>query len=365
MRPKNKEVILILNNYPVKRVFEEIKNGTKPAHHLYGIPFLNEAGYDTMIIDPVRKSFWKTVGKFLGKIPVLKIGDLDLQIRAFQKRREYDIIYAPCQDVTLLLGLLSFLGLFNKKIIAIAHHPIIQGRLSGIAKYIYYCQVAGHARWGALGSNVGSEIYKISKKSKPLNMHWGPDIKYYDSIACRDTTPTTDLIAIGRTGRDYQVLIDAFTNSNVIVEIYCTRHVGNTLTKNFTSNITLHLLEDPESLKYPELIALYRRSKIMAIPMFEQNTLCGLTSITDAIALGMPMIMTRNKNIDIDVEKEGIGLWVNAGAAGEWRSKVEELLLNDLLVGEMGIKSRRLGENKANLDIFNTELLSLLKNAQQ
>src|SRR5258708_33600637 len=103
--------IAVLNNYSFERVKKEVSLGLKPAHHLYGVDELERLGYKIVLIDPDGQRIWFKIGQWLSKIPFCDFGDLGIQVEALKRRREFDLIYAPCQNVTLLLGLLSYFGL--------------------------------------------------------------------------------------------------------------------------------------------------------------------------------------------------------------------------------------------------------------
>src|SRR3954464_13467818 len=99
-----KKRILILNSYSVERVTGEIKENLKPSHHLYGIYQLQQDGYQILTVSSTRQSRWYKFGKFLNRIPLLGVGNLEAQIEAFRRRREYDIVDAPAQTQTVFLG---------------------------------------------------------------------------------------------------------------------------------------------------------------------------------------------------------------------------------------------------------------------
>jgi glycosyltransferase involved in cell wall biosynthesis len=363
-----KKRVLILNDYSVEIVTVEIKNGLKPNHHLYGILELQNEGHELIVIDPDDNKFWRRLSKLVDKIPFSKMGNLRQQIKAFKRRREYDIVYAPCQNVTQLLGLLSYLKIFNKKIIAIAHHPIIMGRASWLRRYGFYITLKGHYKWGALSSVVAEQINTITRSEMAECFHWGPALDFYDKISKEiNDIPlrgkSVDIISIGRTKRDYKVLINAFNNTEIQVEIYCPKEFVENLGADYTNNIKVFELDEHESLKYPELIKLYKNAKIMAIPLGGiHKTLIGLTSITDALALGMPIIMTKNNFVEIDIEKEGIGYWVDPQESEQWRLKVAQIL-NTQNLEKFSANARKLAENSYNTDIFLRELLEASKNA--
>jgi glycosyltransferase involved in cell wall biosynthesis len=356
--------IAVLNNYSLTRVTQEVALNLKPAHHLFGIDVLGRNGYETICIDPDESRVWYKIGSLLGRIPFCNVGDLGIQFEALRQRKSYDLVYAPCQTVTIFLGVLSYFGLFNKKIIAVAHHPFLKGRFGRLRKYSLYFALRGHASYSALGGRVADEINAIARCKLSKVLHWGPELPYYDRIRrvveTRDTQNKTDILAIGRTGRDYNTLIRAFVGSSCRLDIYTTREFRPEIEP--TPNIVIHYLDDPEQLKYPDIIKLTSHAKILAIPMFSGKNLSGLTSVTDALALAVPMMITRNEYIEADVERAGAGFWIDLSDAKGWRNKAEALLNDAATLAVMGQNARNLAEKKFNSDVFGIELLEIIRN---
>jgi len=354
--------ILVLNNYSINRVEQEINERKKPSHHLYGVIELKKSGYIISTIETDKKSFIFKFGYFLSFIPLCNLGDLFQQIKAIQKRKEYDIVYALSQDVTTFLGLLSYFGLYKKPLIALIHHPILRGRLSSIRKYSTFFSLSGHTYLPALSSTVAKQINTITKKNTSFEIKWGPDINYYNlaEVTTNHFINDIDLLAIGRTGRDYATLINAFNNTNIRVVVFCDEGNRNIIPTEYTSNIEINWLPFAESLDYNTIIGLYHKTKIIAIPMFDQDSLCGLTSITDAIALGKPIIITRNKYINIDPALNKFGMWVSANNENDWRNAADSILTNTLLFEEMSVNAKSISLTEYNIDSFADKIEQLI-----
>ncbi|TXT32946.1 MAG: group 1 glycosyl transferase, partial [Chitinophagaceae bacterium] len=197
--------ILVLNNYSFTRVLNEVECKLKPAHHLYGLNIIKERGHELIILEKNTSSFIYKLFNFLAKIPLCNFGDVELQIRAILKSNQYDLIYAPCQDCTPLLGILSYFKFFNKPIIAIAHHPFLVGRLTFFKKIGLYFSLNGHFAYPALSAVIANQINSVVKKDLSFELFWGPDIQYYNSLVEKKPTVENkfDIVSIGRTGRDY------------------------------------------------------------------------------------------------------------------------------------------------------------------
>jgi hypothetical protein len=320
--------ILVLNNYSITRVLNEVKNHKKPSHHLYGVMQLKEMGYEIITFDTNVQSVYYKLGRLLSKIPLCNIGDLYLQVKAIQTKASYDFIYAPCQDVTILLGVLNYFSLFKKPIIALAHHPFLKGRFRKLRRYSLYFSTRGHHQFPSLSSQVAAQINLIAKKNISRYLSWGPDLEYYSSVMQlhTNTIKKYDLIAIGRTGRDYLSFVKAISNTTLKVGIYCNRVFKKELDPFISSNIFIQYLESDEDFNYKQIIQLYAQSNILAIPLTNDDSLCGLTSVTDAIGCSMPVLMTYNKYIDLDPQKNNFGDVVEYGNSEEWIRKAYQML---------------------------------------
>ena len=356
--------ILILNNYSISRVRSEIASLKKPSHHLYGIIELEKAGYTIISFDPNKYSLLYKLGNTIAKISFLNFGDLYQQWQAIVRRKEYDIVYAPCQDTTILLGVLSYFNIYQKPIIAIAHHPVLKGKLANFRKYSLYFAVNGHYRFLSLCKIIESQLNDIANRIISQEMYWGPELKYYDIVksTIKETAKVYDLIAVGRTGRDYSTLINAFNNTSIRVCICCNGELKNTLPSIYSNNITIRWLQSEEALDYIELIKIYQTAKILAVPMYDEDSLCGLTSVTDALALGMPLIITRNKYINIDPELNEFGIWVNAYDQDGWQIAAKKILNDNELYLRMSKNAKHSAESKFNINLFSVSLDKIIQN---
>ena len=50
--------VLVLNNYPLEDVWEEVKRKDKPDHHLYGINYFNQRKFEIEMYDAALKRFY-------------------------------------------------------------------------------------------------------------------------------------------------------------------------------------------------------------------------------------------------------------------------------------------------------------------
>jgi len=351
----NKGRVLVLNNYSLDRVWAEVRQGEKPAHHLYGIDLLQEAGYEVHILPLHEKSTPHFLSKITRRFDFV-LGNVLQQWEAWKLRRDFDMIYAPCQDQTPILGYLRALGLFGLPILAVAHHPLVSGRFAALRRVLARWQLRGTDAFPALGREVAEEINGLSGvPSKSQALHWGPDLSFYDGFP---QGVESGVFAAGRTGRDFSTLHQAATQSGVKVQIACRDDdpVVALASAKPTDHITVLPAHTETNLGYRQLLPQMAAARVHAIPLSDDPSLAGLTSLADALALGKPVIMTRHRLIDLDLEAEGIGRWVEVRDVPGWidalawfESHPEEALA-------MGQRARGIAQTLWNHQVFAREI---------
>lgn len=353
--------ILVLNNYSVSSVKTEIKNRNKPSHHLFGLIELELMGYEIVSYELNKHSVLSKIGNFFAKIPFCNVGDWSVQLRAIRNAKCFDLILALSQDVTGILGILSYFNLLNVPVVAIYHHPILKGRLSLLRTYTMKAMINGHSRIITLSQAVALQLTLLSSQKKITPVLWGPNVDYYTSFLNKSIqTIKRDIVSMGRTGRDFQTLIDAFENTIFVLEIYCHITIKSSLRIPNAQNIRVYGLPNKESLSYKEIIPIVESSRIVAIPLYSDDSLCGLTELTDAIAIGKPVLITKNKYIDIDPEINQFGFWINCMDPIDWKKKASLLLKEEGLQKQYGSNAKEFALQKANINQFAAEVNKFL-----
>jgi glycosyltransferase involved in cell wall biosynthesis len=345
--------VLFINDYPMDKAWEQWKRGEYPGHHLWGITHLQQYGIEVDILPYEQYSILNKIGnKF-------KLGNhLDQQVRAFLRFSKYDLVYSACQENTLFLSILRNIGIFRKPIIAIVHHPIYKSRRSDIF-------VRGHDKLLCLSKSVLGELEKEFHidKEKICILDWGIDLPFYDNEKNGSAVESENsfIVSAGKTERDHDTLAQAFFEIDYPLKIYCSAQSAPVVS-GLTSNITVQLNRSDSAISYAELLTEYEKAYAVAIPLTNTNSLAGLTSLLDAMAMRKAVIMTKNSRINLDIEKEGIGIWVDPGDIGGWRHAMNYLLAHPQEAKQMGNRGYYLCKNKYNLEIFSSNLASIFKN---
>jgi len=356
--------ILFLVNFNVEYDWELWqKNGISecPPQYLWGITHLQQHGIEVEVLPFEKFRFLKKLGYFL------RLGDLDQQLRVLLHHTRYDLIYCASQTDTVLLGLLRCLGIFRRPIVVKLERPFKVNLLSRLLVKVF---ALGHAKLLCLGERTRNQLrdeFNLPIEKIPL-LEWGADLVYYDQKQKNAKLQPELVLSAGSTSRDFDTLVSAFDRVDYPLRIYCSGKAApkvNPLPHNVTVQHG-HPVEK-RALSHDELLAEYSKAYAVAIPLHipeqrkDTTTLIGLTSLLEAMVMGKATVMTKHRQVNIDVEQEGIGLWVEPGDVEGWKRAIFHLLENPEETAAMGIRARRLCENRYNLNSFAAQLAKELK----
>lgn len=352
--------IVVLNSYPFEEVWEEVKRKEKPDHHLYGINHFEGRGFEVEIIPCKNFEFLQKLNNFYENSRFfIPVGDLDQQWSCLHRLQNADIIYSPCQTQTHLLNYFRALGLIKVPIVCLAHHPLNWGKLSWLREPFIKSFVQGTAFFPSLSQKVADEINQRSNQSfKSFPVAWGPDANFYPSIPVKGQ----GVIAAGRTGRDFYTFGLAASQTNAQAQIICLERDASPAFQKFSNNVQVSIQPNQGFMKYPELLEIYAKARVLAIPLFLGKSLSGLTSLMDALGMGKPVIMTKHPLIDIDIEAQGIGKWVEPGDIQGWKDAIQFFEDNEDEAVLMGQRARNLVNTGFNSLNFANQIMDIFEN---
>ena len=102
----------------------------------------------------------------------------------------------------------------------------------------------------------------------------------------------------------------------------------------------------------------------MVIPCLDFPYTVGLTTLVEALALGLPLITSRNTYFPMDIDREGIGITVPYGDVQGWADAVEYIAGHPDEARQMGRRARLLAEKVYNMEVFGRELAEVINSRQ-
>lgn len=293
--------ILVINNYSMKQFLKLSEAGICPAHHCWGI-------------DELKKNPNIQIRFALFKIPyvckrlhIRRLYYYLLQIIFMFKAIGCDCVYAAASPLIDFMGYLKYIGLLNKKLIMVVHHPKnFSLKKQRYNKIVFICKDAY-----IQAINDYPEFKNIF-----IFQDWGPDLNFYGNK--RANTNDISFVSNGITNRDNYSLIEAVKGTSFRTGILCNQQSipinYDKKYKNIELIFNKGTMMNGKILSYKEMINFVSKYSVCVIPTGpKQVSLCGLTSFCDAIALGMPVILSDTTRIYVDVNIEKFVYYYKAG----------------------------------------------------
>ena len=352
--------------YCLRRMAE----GEFPSHFLYGACHLADNGIDVV--------YHRSPKHELSRLKTA----LYTAWRVLTCREHYDALYATHYKGLELVVLLRALGLFRKPIIVWHHQPIVKSksRLRELLGRFFY---KGFDRLIFFSQKLVDDSLKAPKADprKLVVGHWGADLAFYDKIKAElqaeqlspshpndsqlstlnsqlspshpnNTSPS--FIATGKEQRDQPTLIEAFNRTGRHLILY----IGINPNPN-VPNPNLEAVERCEPADNIDVVKIcgllpyeiareVAKADCVVICCHRTRYTAGLTTVVEALALGLPIICSRNPQIPVDFDRLGCGISVDYGDVEGWQRAVEYIATHPDEARLMGERGRALAEQMFN-----------------
>ena len=337
----------------IRNVYQQWRKGTFPGHFLYGATHLRNEGIDVVMHQPIRpKQRWKL--------------SLHTAFKILTCHEHYDAIYATTFRGLEIIIFLRALGLFPHPVCVWHHQPVVKAK-SFFREMIARLFYKGIDQMFFFSDKIIQDSLH-SVKAKRERMHvvrWGADLKYYDALLNDfDKSSRSGFISTGKKMRDMPTLIGAFNHTSAPLDIYsCREYLGKNYERMFADmevheNINIHFIG---GLAHAEMSKLVNKSQCVVICCFPTNYTVGLTTVVEALALGIPLICTKNLQMPMDIEHEHCGITVEPGDVDGWEKAVNYIAENPDVASDMGRRGRELAEKVYNLDNCAKDVSAVLK----
>lgn len=343
--------------YCLRRMAE----GEFPSHFLYGACHLADNGIDVV--------YHRSPKHELSRLKTA----LYTAWRVLTCRERYDALYATHYKGLELVVLLRALGLFCKPIIVWHHQPIVKSksRLRELLGRFFY---KGFDRLIFFSQKLVDDSLKAPKADprKLVVGHWGADLAFYDKIKAElkaeqispshhntpspshHLTPSPSFIATGKEQRDQPTLIEAFNRTGRHLILY----IGINPNPN-VPNPNLEAVERCEPADNIDVVKIcgllpyeiareVAKADCVVICCHRTRYTAGLTTVVEALALGLPVICSRNPQIPVDFDRLGCGISVDYGDVEGWQRAVEYIATHPDEARLMGERGRALAEQMFN-----------------
>jgi glycosyltransferase involved in cell wall biosynthesis len=300
-------------------------------------------------------------GSTFSRVVARRVGILEGQVvEAFLRRREYGTIVAFADRLGLELALVCKLTRSRRDLV------LVSSRLVGSSSKRFFlgrARVQSHIReiisYSSVQLELGAQQYGLPRARlhallQPVDERfWRPQDTAIDDLVC----------SVGSVEgyRDYPTLFAAVRDLPVQVELAVGSFISSPKHRDERARrFDAALAADPAppnvryrlEVPYLELRDLYARSRFVVMPLKEADFDAGVTSITEAMAMGKAVIATRIRG-QVDVLHDGVeGLYVPAGDPAALRKAIDHLQRHPDEAARMGAAGRAAVIERHRLDDF-------------
>lgn len=346
-----RHAIYFYHTQDIQHILHRMQQHEFPPHFLYGASKLADHGI---------RVIWHPSRIGLGRLRMMMRNTLHI-IRHISR---IDAVYATHYQGLEPIIFLRALHLFPRPIIIWHHQPVIKAR----PKYrewlgrIFYKGIDRMFFFSEKLRNESLATGKVTPKQAIVG-HWGADIDFYDRITA---TPTqrTGFISTGKEMRDLETLIAAFNHTGLPIDIYINHKNGDIDYDSIISkaqpspNISIHYTD---RLQPYELAQEVNRHACVVICCQETKYTVGLTTVVEALAMGLPIICSHNPQIPIDIQGSGCGLHVPYYDTEGWIKAINRMHQNPEEAQEMGRKAKAIATQTYNDVICAAEVAQAIK----
>ena len=330
--------VVYLDGYGGRSMWQKIKNGDVPPHHLRGCLELVRMGYEVALAEPLPDFYlWRRpIPHDFALLPLV---------------REWlgpDGIVFCGHNVLYWLLPLRMLGLIKCRVVSNlwAREPL------NFAK--------AHSGIVALTPAGAEQARKLAPDVRVAQLGWGADLSVYPRLPYDPQAFFSCGIAL----RDFKTLSLAAARWGGSVTIVSPGHIDGV-----TWSPNVDVVDggrgwnfENKRLSYEELLRnYYARSTASLLILREdaaQYTAIGFTELIEALAMARPIIMTRTGALptQLDVEREGCGVFVPPGDVRALADAMQSLANDRPGAERMGQRARLLAESYYNIDRYAREL---------
>jgi hypothetical protein len=335
--------LLYVDNYGGRSMWEKIKKGDMPPHHLRGCLELVRSGYEVLLLEPLTDFYlWRNpfphdlrhlgiIRDWLGKDGVIFCGHNVLYWTLFLRR----------------LGLVKCMIISNLW----AREPL------NLAK--------AHSGIVSLTAAGAEQARKLAPKVPVAALGWGADLDVYPRLPYRPESFFSCGIAL----RDFKTMSLAAAHSKHPVQVVTP---GPQQDVTWPSHVRV-IDSGPgwnfqrKRVSYKELLENHYAKSIASLIILKNDpveyTAVGFTEIVEALAMARPIIMTRTGAMptEIDVEKAGCGLFVPPDDPLALARAMDYIAADPERARIMGESGRRLAESRYNIKRYARDLDSFIE----
>jgi glycosyltransferase involved in cell wall biosynthesis len=346
----NPRTLLLIPSYAKRGIEEEVAANQHPQMDYYALQ--SELGADLAdyaVLDAERHPLVRSACK-LGK-------DVGLAMLGFLRRSRYDVIYSNGENVSIPLA--AFFQWVRKRPV----HVLIGHHLSPKKKRPFLRFL--HPQMDALFVYAKTQ-YEYAQQTLGIparKLHWIPFHADHRFFRPMDVPVRNRICSAGLEWRDYPTLIEAVRELDVEVCLAAaspwSKHKNETAGRRLPPNVSAR------RYNYAELRQLYAESRLVVVPLYENDFQAGVTTLLEAMSMGKAVIVTRTIGQRDVIEDGENGVYVPPGDPAAMRAAIRRLLNDPKEAARLGRNARLSIEENMTLDHWVQRIANVVRSFAQ
>jgi glycosyltransferase involved in cell wall biosynthesis len=279
-------------------------------------------------------------------------------LAAFLRGSSYEHICVWADNIGFSLALLHKIARVNRDLVLVACWPSRAGKAFMLKRLRVHTHLRAMVGYSSAQLKIAASRLTVPRSKLHLLLQpvderfWRPSPALGANLIC----------SVGSTGRDYPTLLSAVRDVEVELRIAIgsidvadralERHL---VRRGLPPNTTI------QHLGPLELRGLYEAARFVILPLDDVESDCGVTALTEAMAMGKAVILTRTRG-QIDVIEDGVqGIYVPPRDPHSLRAAIEYLLAHPAEAERMGRAGRALAEERHRLTEYVKDLAATLR----
>jgi glycosyltransferase involved in cell wall biosynthesis len=216
-----------------------------------------------------------------------------------------------------------------------------------------------HAGFLCLTPKAQRDFYPFAKADF---IPWCVDLKLFDGEPAKEKPKHPFFLATGKTGRDYQTLIEASKYVEAEIKI-----IGplNQRPPEAPHNVTwINSTTDPpdQAIDYPTLRKWYSQCIAVCIPLSgDAEDTFGYTNLLEGMVMAKPILMTKSCCLHFNLEERGMGTLIRPHDSKGSATAMNFLLDNTKEANALGKTGRLIAEKEFSIERFEKNTISFLQ----
>jgi glycosyltransferase involved in cell wall biosynthesis len=364
--PKSERSVVVVRAWPgqpsVDALVEFAESGERPR-----TPYVELArGLDADVLD---YEFLTQRGSKASRVVGRRMTPVEGEVlEAFLRRNQYRHIVAFADRIGLELALLMKLARSRRDLF------VVSNWMTGASKRPFLERAKVQSHIGTIiGRSVQLDLVAKEYAIDPSRLHatqmpvderfWTPSSQAPEDLIC----------SVGCVSgfRDYKTLVAAARGLDVRFELAVGSLILSEAHKQQRARLFRAAIPEEElppnvsyefDLSRDRLRDLYARSRFVVMPLEDVDFDAGVTSITEAMAMGKAVIVTRNRG-QVDVVDDGVeGIYVPPYDAGALREAIVHLLENPAEAERMGAAGRARVLERHTIETYVRRVVGIVQN---